>query len=207
MKSIHDYEFSQNWFEYGEKLWPNLIHQLPQRPKRKFMEIGSFEGRSAVWMMENMMTPEDSLYCIDTWEGGREHNQLDMDMVKTRFDANISKASWKTKIPQLNIHAIRETSSSALSLYLRFHRADDGWDFIYIDGSHDAQDVLRDALMAWELLLVGGVMVLDDYLWGDPSKPLLRPKMAIDAFVNICAPQISFMHIGYQVAIRKVDRE
>lgn len=207
MKPIDEYEFSQHWFQYGEKLWPELVKHLPARAKRKFMEIGSFEGRSAVWVMENMMTPEDTLYCIDTWEGSREHNQIDMDVIKNRFDMNIVKAVWKTKIPRLNIHTVREKSSSALGLYLRFHRSEDGWDFIYIDGSHDAHNVLRDALMAWELLAVGGIMVLDDYLWGDPRQPLLRPKMAIDAFVNICAPQISVMHIGYQVAIQKVDCE
>lgn len=207
MKPSDEYEFTENWFIYGEKLWPIFVKHLPKRPKRKFMEIGSFEGRSAVWIMEHMMTPEDSLYCIDTWEGGREHSQIDMDMVKSRFDLNIVKAVWKTKIPQLNVYTIREKSSSALSRYLRFHRPEDGWDFIYIDGSHEAHDVLRDATMAWELLVEGGLMVFDDYLWGDPRQPLLRPKMAIDAFINICAPQISIFHVGYQVVLQKVNRD
>ena len=32
---------------------------------------------------------------------------------------------------------------------------------IYIDGSHLAQDVLTDAVMAWKLLKTTGIMILD----------------------------------------------
>lgn len=32
---------------------------------------------------------------------------------------------------------------------------------VYIDGSHDASDVLTDAVMAWKLLAQGGIMILD----------------------------------------------
>jgi hypothetical protein len=163
MKPSEEYEFTENWFIYGEKLWPIFVKHLPKRPKRKFMEIGSFEGRSAVWIMEHMMTPEDSLYCIDTWEGGREHSQIDMDMVKSRFDLNIVKAVWKTKIPQLNVYTIREKSSSALSRYLRFHRPEDGWDFIYIDGLHTYDGVKTDITNYLPLVKEGGVIGGHDY--------------------------------------------
>ena len=39
------------------------------------------------------------------------------------------------------------------------------FDFIYIDGSHIAKDVLTDACMAWPLLMPKGLMVFDDYMW------------------------------------------
>jgi hypothetical protein len=39
------------------------------------------------------------------------------------------------------------------------------FDFIYIDGSHLRGDVLTDAVLSWQLLGRGGVMVLDDYEW------------------------------------------
>ena len=32
---------------------------------------------------------------------------------------------------------------------------------VYIDGSHEAPDVLTDAVMAWKLLVEGGIMILD----------------------------------------------
>src|SRR6185312_6234037 len=63
------------------------------------------------------------------------------------------------------------------------------FDFVYIDGSHQAPDVLADAVLAFQLLKLGGVLVFDDYLWA--MEPLGRqdfynmPKPAIDAFVNV----------------------
>jgi predicted O-methyltransferase YrrM len=63
------------------------------------------------------------------------------------------------------------------------------FDFIYIDGSHQAPDVLLDAVLGFELLRDQGMMVFDDYLWQEPLAggvdPVRCPKMAIDAFVNV----------------------
>jgi predicted O-methyltransferase YrrM len=39
------------------------------------------------------------------------------------------------------------------------------FDFIYIDGSHVAPDVLLDAAMSFALLKPGGILAFDDYDW------------------------------------------
>ncbi len=63
------------------------------------------------------------------------------------------------------------------------------FDLIYVDGSHQASDVLTDSIMAFQLLRVGGVMIFDDYLWSwDPEgkqDTLNMPKAAIDSFINL----------------------
>lgn len=63
------------------------------------------------------------------------------------------------------------------------------FDFVYIDGSHQAPDVLLDAILGFELLRIGGLMVFDDYLWQEQlpggSDPLRCPKISIDAFKTI----------------------
>lgn len=43
------------------------------------------------------------------------------------------------------------------------------FDFIYVDGLHLSQDVLYDALLSFDLLKVGGILIFDDYLWFDPQ--------------------------------------
>ena len=78
------------------------------------------------------------------------------------------------------------------------------FDFIYIDGSHTAKNVLTDACMAWPLLKRGGFMVFDDYLW----RPLgfttvQRPKIAIDSFINLFEDELTIAFTGYQLIIRK----
>ena len=55
---------------------------------------------------------------------------------------------------------------------------------MYIDGSHQASDVLTDLVLGFMLRRVNGIMVCDDYLWKLNRDPLLNTKLAIDAFTN-----------------------
>jgi predicted O-methyltransferase YrrM len=63
------------------------------------------------------------------------------------------------------------------------------FDLIYVDGSHHATDVLQDAILGFQLLRVGGLLIFDDYLWrlepDGQQDSFNMPKPAIDAFVNI----------------------
>jgi len=196
---MSEYQFTQDWFHWAPDLWKELIPLLPGEPHlRTFLEIGSFEGRSTVWIMENMMQDGEHIKCVDTWEGGEEHGAEDMSAVEKRFKHNMQVA--QDKFPKRNFEAIKDYSYGALA-HLVGSPFD--FDFIYIDGSHVAKDVLTDACMAWPLLKPTGIMVFDDYVWG-PSRDILhRPKLAIDAFVNIFAEEVEIIHVGYQLAIRK----
>ena len=166
--------------------------------KRNFLEIGSFEGRSSIWIAENMMQDGDRLNCIDTWMGGEEHGEENMSEVEERFRANLIVAA--KKFPERVIVQQKGTSTLALAHKIR-HGA--FYDFIYIDGSHKAPDVLTDACMSWPLLKREGLMVFDDYMWGNPRDALHRPKIAIDAFTNIFGETAEMVHVGYQLVVRK----
>jgi hypothetical protein len=84
------------------------------------------------------------------------------------------------------------------------------FDFIYIDGSHQAPDVLVDAVLAFKLLKVGGTLGFDDYLWSEGTSgdeaPLRCPKPAVDAFVNIYAGKVKIIPLPlYQLYMRKLQ--
>lgn len=192
---MKDYQFTQDWFHWAPPVWEQLKERLPTR--KKFLEIGSYEGRSMVWIAENMADLEAcEIYCIDTWSGGEEHIKDDMQGVEDRFDHN--RREVLDANANLSIFKRKGLSTTHLAAL-----AGEQFDFIYIDGSHIARDVLTDACMAWPLVKPGGVMVFDDYVWGDPRDLLHRPKLAVDAFLNIFAEQLELVHIGYQVAIIK----
>jgi predicted O-methyltransferase YrrM len=201
-----DYQFTKDWFAWAPQVWEQLIPMLPGEPgKRNFLEIGSFEGRSMTWIVENMMAKDDWLGCIDTWEGGEEHGAEDMSEVEKRFIHNRALA-WE-KFPLRDVKMLKGPSVDILAMYLR---RDHDWPerlhefhFIYIDGSHIAKDVLTDACMAWPLLSPNGIMVFDDYLWGNPRDVLHRPKAAIDAFTTLFAEELEIIHVGYQAVVRK----
>jgi predicted O-methyltransferase YrrM len=74
------------------------------------------------------------------------------------------------------------------------------FDLAYIDGSHQAPDVLFDAVAAFRLVRPGGLIIFDDYLWtGAPQREgaavdlLHCPKPAIDAFTNLYRQKISLI--------------
>jgi len=194
-----EYQFTKDWFNWAPEVWNQLTPMLSgEAGKRNFLEIGSFEGRSSIWIAENMMQDGDRLSCIDTWEGGEEHGGENMSEVEERFRANLIVAA--KKFPERVIVQQKGTSTLILSHKIRhgaFH------DFIYIDGSHKAPDVLTDACMSWPLLKREGLMVFDDYMWGNPRDALHRPKIAIDAFTNIFGETAEMVHVGYQLVVRK----
>ena len=193
---MSEYKFTQDWFSWAPAVWEQLIPLVPDR--LNLLEIGSFEGRSAVWLAENMVEDEGNIQCIDTWEGGEEHSNGEMTGAEERFLHNMNV--FEAKHPNRAIIQIKDTSTRALA---RFFEKEYSYGFIYIDGSHIAKDVLTDACMAWPLLMQGGIMVFDDYLWGEPRDILHRPKPAIDAFVNIFAEEVDMVHMGYQLIVRK----
>lgn len=177
-----DYSFSADWFTHVAPIWAKALKVLLPAPK-KIVEIGSYEGRSAVWMIENAF-PRSApalLYCIDTWAGGMEHDAAAMPQVEERFDANIARA--REQCPSVAIHKIKSASTAAL-LKMLSDGHQGSVDLIYIDGSHQASDVLTDLVLGFMLCRVNGIIVCDDYLWKLNGNPLLSPKLAIDAFTN-----------------------
>ncbi len=195
-----EYEFTRDWFIQTASLpvWRQLIRS--NKPT-KILEIGSFEGRSTCWIIEICTEHAQSgieVYCVDTWEGGIEHQkggqiETQMSEVERRFDHNVSVARGKTPHPA-SIHKIKKYSNHGLPDLMASGKYG-FFDLIYIDGSHQAPDVLTDAVMSFQLLRVGGVMIFDDYLWS-MDKPgsqdvLKMPKPAIDAFINIFQRKMS----------------
>jgi len=195
-----EYKFTKDWFNWAPEVWKQLIPLLPAR--RKFLEIGSFEGRSTVWIVENMMEDGGEVYCIDTWEGGEEHGAENMSEVEKRFRHN--RKLLMDKYEDRHISTEKGTSLKCLAGWLTPSVvSNEVFDFIYIDGSHVAKDVLTDACMAWPLLKPEGLMVFDDYMWGNPRDALHRPKIAIDAFTTIFGETAEIIHVGYQLVVRK----
>jgi len=196
MTTSDQYKFSQNWFSANENVWWQLKNQMVYQ--NRFLEIGTFEGRSTAWIVENMMHDGGEIVCIDTWEGGEEHTETIMDGVEDRFKHNAKILN--NRFPNRKITVSKGSSYKGLAKLIA---ADANFDFIYIDGSHTGKDVITDACMAFGLLKNQGIMVFDDYLWGNQTHVLNIPKHAVDTFIMLYADSIDIIHIGYQLAIRK----
>ena len=192
-----DFKFTQDWFHWAPEIWQQLTPTLPER--KRFLELGAFEGRSTAWIVENMLEDDGTLISVDTWEGAEEHVKMGLAMpdAEDNYDHNLRLLG--EQYPERAVLKFKMTSYEAITRIAGGPQ----FDFVYVDASHTAPDVLTDACVAWPLLKDKGVMVFDDYLWGEQRDVLHRPKLAVDAFVNIFAEQLKPVHMGYQYIVRK----
>lgn len=205
---MNDYSFTADWFSANVPVWSALLDEIPAIGK--VLEIGSYEGRSTVWLIEHAFkaTGRGEVFCIDTWEGGPEHQGNDMPAVKERFLRNIEIAKAKTEA-EIAVHLLKGSSFDQLvSLIADGHGL--SFDLIYVDGSHLCSDVLSDLVLAFQLCKVGGLIICDDYLWPAPihgQETLLdQPKFAIDSFVNCYARKLLLYNTPlYQLHIKKTS--
>jgi len=193
-----DYEFTEDWFSENnpEKVvrqFDEFLSEFKDKPCM-FLEIGSFEGMSTIWMLENILTEESSqIFCIDAWAEWTGDAFV-------RFVSNISKTGLKDKV-----HIVKGDSSEELRMFPNKY-----FDFIYVDGNHDEKAVIKDAIGSFRILKKGGIIAFDDYLLGIryPNSPGSKAmngstKRAIDYFLDVFQDEIEVIHKDYQVWIKK----
>lgn len=187
LPSTHSYSFTADWFSNRISVWQKHLAVLAGQPNLHALEIGSFEGRSALWLLEHILTdPSSTLTCVDPFLGIGG---------SLRFDHNIRLSGQATRVQKLqgSSHDVLPTLAREI------------FDLIYIDGSHKAADVYFDALLSWCLLKNGGILIFDDYLWQPPTdaRASQSPKIAIDLFLEGYVQQLELLHRGQQVIVRK----
>lgn len=207
----NEFQFTNSWFDIARNVWDQLI---PSINPSKILEIGSFEGASTCYLIQKLAIQKSiEIHCVDTWAGGIEHQsggmaEVNMNDVESRFTHNIKVAT--DSVPnQVNLIKHKGFSDFQLSKLLASGK-DNYFDFIYVDGSHQAPDVLCDAILSFRLLKVGGVIAFDDYLWSEDlpygNDPIRSPKMAIDSFTNIYCRKMRIISAPlYQLYIEKID--
>lgn len=194
------FKYTVNWFTEVNQLADILKNNNP-KDELHFMEIGSYEGRSTTWFLQNFMKNEKStITCLDPWLPYSQVDNKDVEFnlngVKNTFLHNI-KATGQDK--QVRI----KEGFSNTSLFDKEVR-DRQYDLIFIDGNHTSKFVLEDAVLSWGLLKVGGIMVFDDYKWRLDERITLRPKMAADNFVQAYGDYLKVVYNGYRLGVQKI---
>jgi len=149
------YRLSNNWI--------NIISINDYKDKPiKYLEIGLFYGGNFISVAETYgLHPDSKLYGIDPWETYDEYPEYEnkLDSIYDTFLTNISNSDQTNKMI-IN----RGFSNVEVPKF-----DNEFFDIIYIDGNHAAKYVLEDAVLSFEKLKIGGVMIFDDY--GDPAWP------------------------------------
>jgi hypothetical protein len=137
------------------------------------LEVGSWKGTSAIHMVDLLKkyhpSPDQNftIVCIDTWLGAIEHidDSIEFGIEKYRqhgyphlydqFLANVMYANhqdWIVPFPNTSLIAARFLRKQQIQA-----------DLIYIDASHEEEDVYADVTNYWQLLRSGGIMFGDDW--------------------------------------------
>ena len=156
------------WFnKVAAEFKPRLLEYAGQ--PITYVEIGCWQGASASWVAQNVLTHPDSVGIgIDHYPVNRRQSQASMNQAKQiAVDALQPFKNWSW-IHQPSIQALKAMDDSLMI------------DVLYIDGRHDADRVLMDFVLAWDHLKVGAGIIFDDYSIG-MRKPFPHVPEAIEA--------------------------
>lgn len=189
---------TSDWFTVKLPYWYLTFsdYDLQSKTDMNVLEIGSWEGLSSFFLLHTLNN--STLTCVDTWEGADEHKSLDMttqealDDIESAFDSNLSR--FKDRLTKY-----KGKSYS----YYHDNPYRNKYDFIYVDGSHRADDVVIDAIKCFELLKVGGIIIFDDYLWRYYPRAIDNPAIAINAFLRIKKGSYKVVRVYEQLIIEK----
>ena len=160
-------------------------------PKINALEIGSYEGRSAIFFMKYFN--KINLICVDTWFGSDEQDDIKIDYkkIENNFDYNIKR--YKN-----NITKYKGTSDDFFKLNINKN-----FDFVFIDGNHKYEAVLSDAQSAFKLLNKGGFILFDDFNWFGYQNIKLNPVYAMNSFIKNHEKNIEIIFACSQLLIKK----
>jgi predicted O-methyltransferase YrrM len=181
------YTFTSDWFSQNIPIWVQALGELKGKPNLRYLEIGVYEGRSFFWVMDNILTdPSSRATAIDTFD-----IYLDNDP-EVAFRNNLRRSGHEPKVT-----VIKGTSREKLR-ELPLH----SFDLIYVDGDHGSKSVLVDAVLSWDLLKEGGLIIFDDYDWAHPIPMEMRPAFALDVFQTLMRDEFQVVVKDYQLIIR-----
>jgi predicted O-methyltransferase YrrM len=166
------------------------------------LEIGSFEGLTSNYIVDNILSTDGKLICIDPLTDTYLNDNLtSADIIRNdndfiyfkdqynRFNNNVSEHLTNGKI-----ELVRELSINIFPEFIKKYKSE--FDFIYIDGDHRPESVYIDGVNSFELCKKDGFILFDDYQWGDTG-------VGIDKFLNEYRGKY-ILHIkDYQVLIQK----
>lgn len=177
--------YTQDWFTVRTPEWKKHLKKYFGAPNVKYLEVGAFEGKSAFWVLDNILTGKNSkAILVDPLFPSYEKIFL--------HNLNIN--------PQKNKVVVHKGYSEEVLRKLKLN----SFDIIYIDGHHTAAAVYQDAALSWGLLKNGGVLIFDDYEWRMDERQIHQtPRMSIDAFLVAFKEDIKVLHTGWQVFVQK----
>jgi hypothetical protein len=181
--------------------WTDIIPISPD--KLNYLEIGAHAGHNIISFAKHYgVHPESRLYCIDPWCDYNDYPEYKGKQltIYNQFLANLKAVDLESKIIP-----IRGFSNEEVPKF-----QDSFFDIIYIDGNHQPEYVLEDAVLSFRKLKVGGYLIFDDYNFeGTYSRGPNGTTLGIDGFMKAYHTRIKHINTKWwgdlaQVFLQKI---
>jgi SAM-dependent methyltransferase len=186
------YKFSVQWSKSATYYWNNIFKEFKLYNKKiNILEIGSFEGFSTLFFLENLK--KSNITCVDTWKNYYENNSVNFKNIEKIFDKNTYP--FKKRILKFKMSSNKFFNKNYNKNY----------DLIYVDGDHYFKNVYHDLENSYKVLSNNGIMIIDDFLTYNFYKNNLNenPFGAIITFLNKYKNNIEIILITNQIIIKK----
>jgi predicted O-methyltransferase YrrM len=123
-------------------------------------EIGSYKGLSACIVLAGMSDTNRALppryYCIDTFEAS--NTELESESTLEEFTNAVKEFDPRS----LHYKILKGFSGDP---HVLDQIKDETLEFLYIDGSHETEDVLNDVILYHSKIVRGGLYLFHDFTW------------------------------------------
>jgi predicted O-methyltransferase YrrM len=133
------------------KLHSTLQSLSKQIKINSYLEVGVWDGGSLISVLKNQKEPLELVTAIDNF------NDIYGDLIYENFD-HVEKKLNEINYPG-RIELIQESSHNVLPRLIEEGRK---YDLILVDGDHSYLGQYYDIADCWQLLDVGGIMIIDD---------------------------------------------
>lgn len=165
--------FEQNW----NSTHPALARIIKELRPKVAVEVGVWQGRSTATIARSLkeVRPDGIVIAIDTFLGSPEHWTRRRPDVHASLRFKHGRPSFYelflANMVALNLTdsvvPLAQTSENAAVILRRLGLIPD---FVHIDAAHEYAPVQRDALLYYDMLRPGGVLMGDDFSWGDVAR-------------------------------------
>ena len=142
----------EGWCDFAD-VYENAVKAAPSGGK--LVEVGSYQGQSAILMARLIQRSGKPLRftCVDHFGGSDEHTSRQRADLRAKFDANLEKYGVAHTIQVLPMASVEAAATFA----------DESLDFVFLDASHDEENVRQD-IEAWlPKVKPGGILAGHDF--------------------------------------------
>ena len=187
---IKEKNFSNKWFLNNFDIF-NFFLPKEKNSKFDYLEVGCFEGLSSFFVLSEYKAVNAIL--LDIWDMPNPNSKTlshNFNSIEKAFDNNLSGFNF-TKIKDDSVVAMR-----------KLFKQNKSFDFIYIDGSHNGEDILSDAIEAFKILKKEGLIFFDDFLQHDKNRAL-QSYEGIEKFLTLYSSFLKIEYFQNNLVVRK----